>query len=44
MLSGKESAKTLKKMIKQAIEEEDWFLVGRLEVRLEKTKKIKDKS
>jgi hypothetical protein len=40
MLSGKESIQTLEKMIKEAIEQDDWFLVGRLQARLEKAKKI----
>ena len=40
MLSGKESIETLEIMIKEAIEQDDWFLVGRLQARLEKAKKI----
>jgi hypothetical protein len=41
MLSGKESIETLQAMIKEAIEQDDWFLVGRLQARLEKAKNLK---
>ena len=41
MLSGKESIETLEEMIKEAIEQDDWFLVGRLQTRLEKAKKLR---
>jgi hypothetical protein len=41
MLSGKESIETLQTMIKEAIEQDDWFLVGRLQARLDKAKNLK---
>jgi hypothetical protein len=40
MLSGKESLEDLKELLEQAIKDDDWFLVGRLEVRIDNLKKI----
>jgi len=44
MLSGKESLEDLEQMLEQAIKENDWFLVGRLEFRIEKLKKYLNRS
>ena len=44
MLSGKESLQDLEQMLEQAIKENDWFFVGRLEFRIEKLKRFPNRS